>query len=382
MSYCDTRSSAFADVSRVACVSTATCGLSRLISAGRAFDFQISHIRRRVNDLPLQVGERHHVVVDHAERPDARGRQIHQHRRAEPARPDRQHARALQRGLARPADLAQHDMARVTLQFFRGQHRLLHRHSDPLEHFPAKWTPVRRRKCDQCRNPEHNPIPKERIVLWLRRSYHGVGHEARRRCSVLLAAASMASAEPAKQAEPKAKAKEQTKEQPKRPRRNKPRNNRRPSPPRKPRRVPRRRSLQGDPRFLQRHSARRAHRDPERPDLDRRLQRRRQRRIRRPLGCRRQGVPEAQWRQGNRRAQPAGARGACRRRQAEAGRRRLAHRRRPFDRRTRRHSRQADAEHRRERRHQPLGLAAQRDLGRDIPHRADRHDARRRSSSA
>ena len=62
------------------------------------------------------------VVVDHAERADAGGRQIHQHRRAEPAGADHQHARALERGLARPADLAQHDVARIAFQFLRGQH--------------------------------------------------------------------------------------------------------------------------------------------------------------------------------------------------------------------------------------------------------------------
>ena len=62
------------------------------------------------------------IVVDHAERADAGGRQIHQHRRAEPARADHQHARALERRLAGPADLAQHDVARVALQFLGAQH--------------------------------------------------------------------------------------------------------------------------------------------------------------------------------------------------------------------------------------------------------------------
>ena len=75
-----------------------------------------------MDDLPLQVRQRHRVVVDHAERADAGGRQIHQHRRAEPARADHQHARALERRLTGPADLAQHDVARVALQFLRGQH--------------------------------------------------------------------------------------------------------------------------------------------------------------------------------------------------------------------------------------------------------------------
>ena len=72
----------------------------------------------------------------------------------------------------------------------------------------------------------------------------------------------------------------------------------------------------------------------------------RQRRVRRSLDRRRQGVPEAQRRQGNRRAQSAGARRARRRREAEAGRGRLAHRRRRCDRRARRRAGQADAEQR------------------------------------
>ena len=71
-----------------------------------------------VDDLPLQVGQRHRVVVDDAERADAGGREILQHRRAEPAGADDQHARALQLLLARAADLRQHDVARIALEFF------------------------------------------------------------------------------------------------------------------------------------------------------------------------------------------------------------------------------------------------------------------------
>ena len=56
-------------------------------------------------------------------RADTRRRQIKKHRRAEPAGADHQHARALERGLSRPAHLAQHDMARIALEFFGCQHR-------------------------------------------------------------------------------------------------------------------------------------------------------------------------------------------------------------------------------------------------------------------
>ena len=38
-------------------------------------------------------------------------------------------------------------------------------HDFELEHFPAKWEPVRRRKCEQIRKLEHDPIQLERIML-------------------------------------------------------------------------------------------------------------------------------------------------------------------------------------------------------------------------
>ena len=75
-----------------------------------------------MNDLPLQVRQRNHVVVDDAERADAGGGEIEQHRRAEAARADHQHARAAERGLSRPAHLAQHDMAGIAFEFFGIQH--------------------------------------------------------------------------------------------------------------------------------------------------------------------------------------------------------------------------------------------------------------------
>jgi hypothetical protein len=55
-----------------------------------------------VDDLALQVGQRDDVVIDHAERADAGGRQIHQDRRAEAAGADHQHGRLLQRRLPGP----------------------------------------------------------------------------------------------------------------------------------------------------------------------------------------------------------------------------------------------------------------------------------------
>ena len=79
------------------------------------------HLRRadavgRVDDLPLQVGEADHVVVDDADRADPGGGEIERHRRAEPAGADDQHARRLEALLAGAADLGEHDVARVALQ--------------------------------------------------------------------------------------------------------------------------------------------------------------------------------------------------------------------------------------------------------------------------
>ena len=83
----------------------------------RAVDLGAADIRRKVNDLALQVGQRHGIVVDHAERADPGRGEIHQHRRAEPAGADHQHRRRLQRRLAGAAHLAQHDMAGIAFEF-------------------------------------------------------------------------------------------------------------------------------------------------------------------------------------------------------------------------------------------------------------------------
>ncbi|MGY2931444.1 hypothetical protein ACVWZ6_001046 [Bradyrhizobium sp. GM6.1] len=90
---------------------------------GRALDLVPADIGRGVNDLALEVRQRHHVVIDHAERTDAGGRQIHQSGRTEPAGADHQHGGPLQRSLAGATDIAQHDMAGITFEFVRAQHR-------------------------------------------------------------------------------------------------------------------------------------------------------------------------------------------------------------------------------------------------------------------
>ncbi len=73
------------------------------------------------------------VVIDHAERADAGGGEIEQHRRAQAAGADHQHARGLELGLPRAADLAQHDVARIAFQFFCVEHRI-----NPSA-WPRKW---------------------------------------------------------------------------------------------------------------------------------------------------------------------------------------------------------------------------------------------------
>ena len=90
----------------------------------RALDLAHADIGGRVDHLPLQVRQRHRVVVDHAERADAGGGEIEQHRRAQAAGADHQHARGLERGLAGAADLAQHDVARIAFEFFCVEHRI------------------------------------------------------------------------------------------------------------------------------------------------------------------------------------------------------------------------------------------------------------------
>jgi hypothetical protein len=79
----------------------------------RALDLGEPHPRRIVHDLPLQVVQRYAVVIDDAERADAGRRQVHEHRRAEPAGANHQHPGRLQLLLALAADLAQHQMPLV-----------------------------------------------------------------------------------------------------------------------------------------------------------------------------------------------------------------------------------------------------------------------------
>ena len=71
-----------------------------------------------MDHLPLQVREGDHVVVDDAECADPGGGKIKQNRRAEAAGANDQDAGAAERGLSRPADVGQHNVARVALKLF------------------------------------------------------------------------------------------------------------------------------------------------------------------------------------------------------------------------------------------------------------------------
>ena len=84
-----------------------------------ALDLRSPDIGGRVDHLPVQVRQRHRVVVDDADRADACCRQILDQGRAKPAGADDEHPRRLQLGLTRPADIAQDQVAGIALDFFR-----------------------------------------------------------------------------------------------------------------------------------------------------------------------------------------------------------------------------------------------------------------------
>ena len=87
-------------------------GLDGALGAGR---LRLADVVRPVDHLPLQVRQRDDVVVDDADRADAGGGEVEDGGRAEAAGADHEHARALQRLLARAADLPQHDVAGIAL---------------------------------------------------------------------------------------------------------------------------------------------------------------------------------------------------------------------------------------------------------------------------
>ena len=87
----------------------------------RRLQFRPPDIRRRVQNLPLQVAEIDDVEVDQAEGADAGGGEVHRDRGSESTGADAEHFRGLQLPLTVDADLRHDEMPRVALHFVVGE---------------------------------------------------------------------------------------------------------------------------------------------------------------------------------------------------------------------------------------------------------------------
>jgi hypothetical protein len=83
-------SSALADVSQ------RSCGIHLMQAVAGRFELAASHIACAVQQLALQVGEVHHIMVDEPQRAHPGGREVEGHRRAEAAGTHDQHAGGLE----------------------------------------------------------------------------------------------------------------------------------------------------------------------------------------------------------------------------------------------------------------------------------------------
>ena len=106
-------SSAFSAVSRVSWLSTFRLGLRSVSRAFGRLELRPAQRRGAVDDLPLEVGEVHHVEVHDADGAHARRREVERERRAQPAGADRQHPGRLELPLALHPDLRQQQVTRV-----------------------------------------------------------------------------------------------------------------------------------------------------------------------------------------------------------------------------------------------------------------------------
>jgi len=97
-------------------------GIERMDAIRSRVDLLATNIGRGMDNLALQVRQRNNIVVDDAERANARGRQIHQRRRTEPARTDHEDRCLFEGRLPGTADVPQHDMSGVAFKFARAQH--------------------------------------------------------------------------------------------------------------------------------------------------------------------------------------------------------------------------------------------------------------------
>ena len=83
---------------------------------GREY-FGYTDIFVTVDNLPLQVGVFHDVVINHTDGAHTRRSQILQRGRTQTASADHQHLGVFQLFLPLPADFPQHDVAGVAIQF-------------------------------------------------------------------------------------------------------------------------------------------------------------------------------------------------------------------------------------------------------------------------
>ena len=97
------------------CGSRRHFGVERGQPLGGHLSLGTADVGRGEQDLPLQVGELDHVVVDDADAADAGGGEVEEHRRAEPAGADDQRRAGAQRVLAPLADLFEDELAVVPL---------------------------------------------------------------------------------------------------------------------------------------------------------------------------------------------------------------------------------------------------------------------------
>jgi hypothetical protein len=100
---------------RLSWVSTRTCGLSLAIMSLALSTLAAPTWGVSCTIWRCRLSSETRIVVDDADGAHARRGQIHQQRRAEPAGADHQHFGRLDLLLALAADLAQHQVALVTL---------------------------------------------------------------------------------------------------------------------------------------------------------------------------------------------------------------------------------------------------------------------------
>ena len=96
---------------RVWYLTTLTSGLSVVDRLLGGVDLRLADAVGRVDDLALEVGDVDDVVVDDADRADARGGEVERGRRAEAAGAEQQHLGVEQLLLALGADLGEQEVA-------------------------------------------------------------------------------------------------------------------------------------------------------------------------------------------------------------------------------------------------------------------------------